>query len=98
MNVISFLYQLLFNRKRKENQNTNPELFHSDNFLRPDHTNIRKCPNCNAVAKTNKEATEVFGIRTVNGKTSIQSWCRKCRNKDDEDRVSTANNQEKIDI
>ena len=98
MNLISYLYELLFNRKRKITVNTDPELFHSDDFLRPDHLNIRKCPKCNVEAITNKEATEIFGIRTFNGKPSIQSWCKKCRNKHDEFEASSKNNQKKIDI
>ena len=98
MNIISFLYELLFNRKRKKNKNNNPELFHSDDFLRPHHLNPRKCPKCNVEARTNKEATEIFGMRTSNGKPSIQSWCRKCRNKHDESETSPTNNQKKIDI
>ena len=98
MNIISFLYELLFNRKRKKNKNNNPELFHSDDFLRPGHLNARKCPKCNIEARTNKEATEIFGIRTADGKPSIQSGCRKCRNDKDESQTLKSDNQEEIDI
>ena len=98
MNMISFLYELLFNRKRKKNKNNNPELFHSDDFLRPDHLNPRKCPKCYIEARTNKEITEIFGIRTVDGKPSIQSWCRKCRSDRNESKVPKSENQEEIDI
>lgn len=40
-----------------------------------------KCPKCEKLADGYDEITEVFGWRTVNGKTIPQSHCRKCRAK-----------------
>lgn len=38
------------------------------------------CPNCKKVtATTAAELLELFGIRTVSGKATNQSWCRNCR-------------------
>jgi len=98
MSVVSFIYELLFNRKRKKKQDLDLELFHSDDFLRPDHINIRKCPKCKVEAENNKQATEIFGIRHIKGKAAIQSWCRECRNDNTLSDSSLLNNQEKIDI
>ena len=98
MNIISFLYQLLFNQKPRKKNSMEPELFHSDNYLRPMHENIRKCPKCHIEAKTNKEALEIFGSRTVGGKPSIQSWCRKCRNDKNEKKNIFTDKQQEIDI
>ena len=60
MNVISFLYELLFDPKRKKKKKNNPELFHSDDFLRPNHPNFRICPKCSIESNTNKEAAKIF--------------------------------------
>lgn len=97
MNVISFLYELLFNPRRKNRKKINPELFHSDDFLRPNHPNIRTCPKCNIEASTNKEAVEIFGYRNIKGSASIQSWCTECRNNKDNKNLEK-NNQREIDI
>ena len=41
----------------------------------------KSCPNCNeTVASNDQEIDELFGYRTSNGKTILQSWCRECRN------------------
>tara|TARA_B100000700_G_C14233883_1_gene484921 strand:+ start:42 stop:332 length:291 start_codon:yes stop_codon:yes gene_type:complete len=96
MNIVSFLYELLFDPKRKKRRRNNPELFHTDDFLRPDYPNIRACPKCNIQAKTNKEAAKIFGLRNIKGFTSIQSWCIKCRNSKDD--KSLKQKQGEIDI
>ena len=98
MNVISFLYELLFDPKRKKRGINAPELFHSDDFLRPNYSNPRVCPKCSIEAKTNKEAAEIFGLRTVNGTQSIQSWCRICRNEKDEPKALDDINQKEMGI
>ena len=98
MNIISFLYELLFSPKRKKRRMTNPELFHSDRFLRSDHSNYRVCPKCNVEAKTNKEAVDTFGLRVANGRSSIQSWCKNCRNDSKDSPILKSSNQEKIDL
>ena len=98
MNVISFLYKLLFGYKRKKRKGNNPELFHSDNFLRPNHPNNRACPKCNIEAKTNREAAEIFGIRNTDGFSSIQSWCTNCRNEKKNNQVSREKTQSKMDL
>jgi len=82
MKIISFIYKLLFDRNPKVSNQNNPELFHTDNYLRPNHKNYRECPRCNAKATTNKEIVDLFGIVNVNNKPKFQSWCRKCRNEE----------------
>ena len=89
MKITSFIYKLLFNRTRREEKIGNPELFHTDNYLRPDHENYRKCPKCNIEANTNKEIVDFFGVVNVNNKPKFQSWCRKCRNEDKDDHKSS---------
>ena len=98
MNVISFLYELLFDPKRRKRKINRPELFHSDDFLRPNHSNPRICPKCQVKAKTNKEAVEIFGLRTVNNIQSIQSWCRVCRNDKDKVDIPEDTSQKKMKI
>ena len=98
MKIISFLYQLLFNKKRTTHSNEEPELFHSDEYLRPEHQNVHRCPKCKIEATTNKEAIDIFGVRTHNSKPSIQSWCRTCRNNDNDNVTSLNSSQEKINI
>ena len=51
----SFIYRLLFNRISKDSKQLIPELFHTDQFLRPNYTNYKFCPQCNAKAETNKQ-------------------------------------------
>tara|TARA_Y100000588_G_C13531492_1_gene617992 strand:+ start:185 stop:475 length:291 start_codon:yes stop_codon:yes gene_type:complete len=96
MNAISFIYELLFNRKRKKRQSL--ELFHSDEYLRPDHINHRNCPKCKTLVSSNKEAAEIFGLRYINGKPVLQSWCRKCRNDKNSQNELNLNPQESIDL
>ena len=97
MNVISFLYELLFDPKRKKKKKNNPELFHSDDFLRPNHPNFRICPKCSIESNTNKEAAKIFGLRNINNHTTIQSWCIKCRNNKDY-KKNDERNQEEIKV
>ena len=75
----SFIYKLLFNRISKDSKLLMPELFHTDQFLRPNHINYRACPRCNAKAKTNKQIIDVFGVKSYHKYRSFQSWCRSCR-------------------
>ena len=98
MKIISFLYKLLFNKKRTTLSDEEPELFYSDDYLRPEHENFHRCPKCKIEANTNKEAIDMFGVRTHNGKPSIQSWCRTCRNNDKDNITSPNSSQEKINI
>ncbi len=84
MKVISFIYKLLFNRTNKKSISESPELFHSDQYLRPDHKNYRQCPQCKTEAKTNKEIIDIFGVKNMNRGPSFQSWCRECRNNQSE--------------
>ena len=98
MKIFSFLYQLLFKKKRTTPLNEEPELFHSDEYLRPEHENIHRCPKCKIEAKTNKEAIDLFGVRTHKGKPSIQSWCRTCRNNENDNIAESNSSQEKINI
>ena len=72
MGIVSFIYKLLFNQDKKDAGLNNPELFHSDNYLRPKHTNYRKCPNCNVEVNTNVSIVDVFGIKNVNGKMELK--------------------------
>ena len=99
MKIISFIYKLLFNRTKKEFNPRAPELFHSDQYLRPNHKNYKQCPNCRIEAKTNKEIVDLFGIKNLKKGPSFQSWCRQCRNKDSDDvpPVESAS-QNEIDI
>ena len=75
----SFIYKLLFDRISKDSKLLIPELFHSDQFLRPNHINYRACPQCNAKAKTNKQIIDIFGVKSYYKYRSFQSWCRSCR-------------------
>jgi len=99
MKIISFIYKLLFNRTNKQLDAGAPELFHSDQYLRPDHKNYRQCPNCKTEATTNKEIVDLFGIKNLKKGLSFQSWCRECRNKHSEatPKVESAK-QNEIDI
>ncbi len=38
-----------------------------------------KCPKCGIKATTREELEKIFGYRTVNGKITNQSQCKKCR-------------------
>ena len=99
MKVISFIYKLLFNRIKKELTSEDPELFHSDQYLRPDHKNYRQCPRCKVKAKTNKEIIDLFGVKNLNSGPSFQSWCRECRNKQtDTVTENMSKKQNKIDL
>ena len=79
MSIISFIYKLLFDSENNSDSTVQSELFHSDDYLRPDKINFRKCPNCSTKAETNKNVIELFGVRTINGRSSVQSWCKNCR-------------------
>ena len=59
----SFIYRLLFDRISKDSKLLNPELFHTDQFLRPNHTNYKFCPQCKTKAETNKEIVDIFGVK-----------------------------------
>ena len=98
MKIISFLYQLLFKKTTTTPLNDEPELFHSDEYLRPGHENMHRCPKCKIEAKTNKEAIDIFGVRRHKGNPSIQSWCRTCRNNEKENISKPNSLQEKINI
>ena len=99
MKIISFIYKLLFNRNRKESNQNNPELFHTDNYLRPNHGNYRECPKCKVGATTNKEIVDLFGIVNINNKPKFQSWCRKCRNEQKNNvKKNKKDNQNKIKL
>ena len=93
----NILAKLLFDIDKKNDYQSSPELFHSDLYLRPNHSNYRLCPNCSTEAHTNKEIVDKFGLRNVNGKNILQSWCKECR-KSKEYSDSNNNNQENIDI
>ena len=58
----SFIYKLLFNRISEESRLLDPELFHSDNYLRPDYINYKYCPKCESKAETNREIVDIFGV------------------------------------
>ena len=88
----------MFNSKKNVEEESQAELFHSDDYLRPDTINYRKCPNCSSEAKTNKDVVEVFGIRRVNGRPSIQSWCKNCRADKEESSLTLLDEQSKFDI
>lgn len=77
----SFIYKLLFNRTSKESRLLEPELFHSDNYLRPDYENHKYCPKCESKAETNREIIDMFGVKKISKVSYFQSWCRICRNK-----------------
>ena len=98
MSIISFIYKLLFNSKKNVKEDSQAELFHSDDYLRPDTINYRKCPNCSNEAKTNKDVVELFGIRRVKGRPSVQSWCKNCRADKEQSRLRPSDEQEKFDI
>ena len=98
MSIISFIYRLLFSKNKKYTDKNQSELFHSDDYLRPDSVNYRKCPNCSTEAKTNREVVEIFGIRTIDGKPKLQSWCRVCRNEKEHTENNSPSYQEKINI
>ena len=99
MKIISFIYKLLFNRADKKSDSQEPELFHSDKYLRPDHKNYKQCPHCKIEAKTNKEIIDLFGIKNLDKGPSFQSWCRECRNKQDDGSFKKdVVEQNKIDI
>ena len=99
MKILSFIYKLLFDRKNNQKDSSTPELFHSDNYLRPDYENYRKCPKCMVEAKTNKEIVDIFGVMHINSKPKFQSWCRKCRNEEKNDKFNDNENvQNKIDL
>lgn len=38
-----------------------------------------QCPCCGLIASTFEEIDEQFGVRSIQGRISNQSWCRKCR-------------------
>ena len=67
---MSFIYKLLFNRTNKQFDSNDPELFHSDKYLRPDHKNYKQCPHCKIEAKTNKEIIDLFGVKNLKGAPS----------------------------
>ena len=75
----SFIYRLLFERISKDSKLLIPELFHTDQFLRPNHKNYKFCPQCKTKAETNKEIIDIFGVKTSIKYRSFQSWCRLCR-------------------
>tara|TARA_B100001146_G_C16053628_1_gene379005 strand:+ start:266 stop:568 length:303 start_codon:yes stop_codon:yes gene_type:complete len=95
MKIISFLYKLLFDTKRQPKLKNQEELFHSDDYLRPDKINYKQCPKCKNEAKTNKEVVNLFGRMTVNGKPYIQSWCKNCR-KDTEKPIFHKDSQQNL--
>ncbi len=96
MRLISFLYKLLFNVKSSPKTHNQEELFHSDIFLRPNKANFKTCPQCKKEAKTNKDIVDFFGIKTSNGKTQIQSWCKECRRQANQSPKNTSRQQEII--
>ena len=99
MKIISFIYKLLFNRKNKQSNSDDLELFHSDQYLRPDHKNYKQCPHCKIEAKTNKEIVDLFGVKKLKGGPSFQSWCRECRNTHTDDIAHEKSlKQKKIDL
>ena len=99
MKIISFIYKLLFNRTNKQFDSDDPELFHTDKYLRPDHKNYKQCPHCKIEAKTNKEIIDLFGVKNLKRGPSFQSWCRECRNKhSDEISKNDLPMQNKIDL
>ena len=75
----SFIYRLLFNRTSKDSKLSIPELFHTDQFLRPNYTNYKFCPRCNVKAETNKQIIDIFGVKDSINYRSFQSWCKSCR-------------------
>ena len=89
----SFIYKLLFNRTSKDSKLLIPELFHTDQFLRPDHINYKFCPRCNTKAKTNKQIIDMFGVKTSIMYRSFQSWCRMCRKSKDNKKNNNLENQ-----
>ena len=76
----SFIYKLLFNRISEESRLLDPELFHSDNYLRPDYINYKYCPKCESKAETNREIVDIFGVKKISKVSYFQSWCKTCRN------------------
>ncbi len=95
----SFIYKLLFNRSSLESKLLEPELFHSDNYLRPDHTNYKFCPKCESKAKTNREIIDMFGVKKISKVTYFQSWCRACRNNNKNSiKIEINETQRSIDI
>ena len=98
MKEISFLYRLLFNREKNHYNIQHLELFHSDNYLRPNHPNYKLCPKCNLVATNNKEVVDQFGFKNVNGKLNTQSWCKHCRKINYINKPAKLMKQLKIDI
>mgnify|MGYP001140101642 CR=1 FL=1 len=98
MRILSFIYKLLFNRNSSKKNNTNHELFQSDEYLRPNHENYKDCPRCKVQAKTNKEVIDKFGLMEINGNTYIQSWCRNCRKNKDNVELSKIDQQQEIEL
>ena len=45
-----------------------------------------KCPECNKRAHGEDQVIERFGIRNNHGYKMVQSWCRKCRNRQAKER------------
>ena len=41
-------------------------------------TTSATCPNCDVTAEGGK-IEKIFGYRTINGKSKVQSWCKECR-------------------
>ena len=78
MGILSRLLNL-FKDPNKIDKKQKLELFDISEYDRPGYLNYKKCPNCSADAKTNKEVQDLFGVMRVKGHVYIQSWCRKCR-------------------
>ena len=98
MKGISFIYKLLFERDKIISNSREQELFHTDSYLRPNHTNYKHCPHCKTIAKTNKEIVDIFGLKNINGRSRIQSWCKECRNTNEERKIRIIKNQVLINI
>ena len=98
MKVVSFLYKLLFDIDKSNDDVKAPELFHSDIYLRPEHSNFKTCPKCGIATKTNGELVKKFGFKLVNGKNILQSWCKECRNSKNNLDESKSSTQEHFDV
>ena len=55
------------------------------------------CHECGETAKGRDVVSERFGFRLYQGKEYVQSWCRKCRNRQQRER-RLSNKSKQLDV
>ena len=75
MNFFSYIINLFKNLTTPSKN----ELFQTEDYNRPHHSNYKICPQCGVEGSTNKDIIDIFGKRTAHGHPDVQSWCKNCR-------------------